>query len=274
MAAFERGKTKSPPWTSRRGRRVGAVLAAAAIGALGLWWSSDANAQAAPTPEQTTARTSQADAEAIALLKRMHAYIRSSTDTDFRTTFSVATDIHGLGKEGSVHFQTRQPNLLRIELTIGKKRTVFVSDGKMLYIARPPQSRYAEVLAAESLVGTMYKGAGMLALHARVLDFLWTADYLVTLGETVRVTARGADSIGGRECRRLRVERMDDVWDVWVEDSPTPLPCKLVSRRLDDPADPVQTNTFTWTADPKLSSETFKFTPPSGATKVYPADLD
>lgn len=274
MAAFERGKTKSPSWAFRRGRGFGAVLAAAAIAVVGPWWSSDANAQAAPTPEKATARTSQADAEAIALLKRMHAYLRSGSDTDFRTTFSVATDIHGFGKEGSVHFQTRQPNLLRIELTIGKKRTVFVSDGKMLYITRPLQGRYAEVLAAESLVGTMYKGAGMLALHARVLDFLWTADYLVTLGETVRVTARGADLIGGRECRRFLVERMDDVWDVWVEDSPTPLPCKLISRRLDDPADPVQTNIFTWTKDPKLSNETFRFTPPPGASKVYPADLD
>lgn len=84
----------------------------------------------------------------------------------------------------------------------------------MLYITRPAQSRYAEVLAAVSLAGTMYKGAGMLALHARLLDFLRTAEYLVTLGETVRVMARGADTIGVRECRHLLVERMEDVWDV------------------------------------------------------------
>ncbi|MEW5963075.1 MAG: DUF2092 domain-containing protein [Pseudomonadota bacterium] len=271
MAASYRGKAVVPASASWRGRRVGAVLAATAIA---VWWSVGAEAQAPPAPEQTSARTSQANAEAIALLKRMHTYIRSSTDTDFRTTFSLTTDIHGLGKEGSVHFQTRQPNLLRIELTVGKMRTVFVSDGRMLYINRPAQGRYAEVLAAESLVGTMYKGAGMLSLHARVLDFLWTVDYLLTLGETVRVTARGADSIGGRECRHLLVERMDDVWDVWVEDSATPLPCKLVSRRLDDPADPVQTNELSWIIAPNLPDALFTFTPPPGVKKVYPADLD
>lgn len=274
MAALERGKTEAPALPSRRGRQVRVALAATAIGLLGLGWSVGAEAQAPPTSEQAGARASEADGEAVALLKRMHAYIRSSAEADFRTTFSLTTDIHGLGKEGSVHFQIRQPNLLRVELTAGKKRTEFVSDGKMLYISRPGQSRYAEVLAAESLVGTMYKGAGMLALHARVLDFLWTADYLVRLGESVRVTARGVDSIGGRECRHLRVERMDDVWDVWVEDSPTPLPCKLVSRRLDDPADPVQTNSFTWTVNPQLPSETFRFVPPPGASKVYPSELD
>ena len=92
MAMFDRGKAEAPAAASRQGRRVKAVLATTAIAVLGLWWSVGAEEQAPPTLEQATASTSQANAEAIGLLKRTHACNRSSTDTDFRTTFSLATD--------------------------------------------------------------------------------------------------------------------------------------------------------------------------------------
>lgn len=253
-------------------RRLVSWSGAGLVAALVLWGApiavaageSSGASQAQPAPA----------AEAVALLERMHAHLRQNADARFTTEFQITADVAGLGKRGKALFMTRQPNLFRVEVTIGNQLTHFISDGTTLTIYRPAQKRYAQLRAKDSIVGTMYKATGVLALQARVVDFIWTADYLVTLREDVRVLDKGIETVGGRPCRRMLVERMEDSWDAWIASEGAPLPCRLVSRRRDDPARTQQTTDFTWAPDAVTPAERFTFSPPAGAVEVSPADLE
>jgi hypothetical protein len=118
-------------------------------------------------------------------------------------------------------------------------------------------------------MGTMYTAVGLLGIQARLIDFLWTIDY----GENVRVKALGAETVGGKSCDRYSVQRFENSWDVWLEPV-TAVPCKLISRKSDANDRSVQTNEFSWVASAASGPDPFAFSPPSGARKVPPSDLD
>lgn len=213
-------------------------------------------------------------ASAAAALRRMHSYLREATDLEFRTTVRDAGEVKALGKSGSARFQIRKPNLFRVEAAVDGQTTIYVSDGKILTVFRPRSGKYMQLPARDTIIGTMYGATGILAQQARIVDFFWTVDYLEAVGEDVRVLDRGAvEKIAGQECRKFSVDRMDDSWDVWIAQGDLPLPCKLISRRRDTSAQ-VQSNVFTWTADPKFTTGDFEFTPPAGTRLVEDYELD
>jgi hypothetical protein len=234
---------------------------------------------AAGDPE-TTAKTADqvsdaATAEAVATLNRMHDYLRNRTDLEFRTTFRRTAETLGLSKVGSAHFRIRRPNLFRVEAVEGNTSAIYVSDGKTLTIFRSKGQKYTQVMARDTIIGTMYAAIGVLAEQARIVDFFWTVDYLTIAGEYVRIADKGVtETIAGRQCRRISVDRMHDSWDVWVAQADPPLPCKLVSRRRDDPSVPVHSNEFTWTTNPIFTTETFSLPAPPGSQKVEGFKID
>jgi hypothetical protein len=118
----------------------------------------------------------------------------------------------------------------------------------------------------------MYAAAGILAAQARVLDFFWTVDY-ASISEEVRVSAIKATIVGNRKCNGFSVERFEDRWEVWLEATGVPMPCKLISRRKDGSALTVQSNEFKWVMTPNYSAKTFEFSAPQGTNKVDIIDL-
>jgi hypothetical protein len=209
--------------------------------------------------------------DARAVLGRMREYFRNTADLEFETTFSI---FGGSRRErGRTLYRIRQPNFFHVDVVSGNKTYTFVSDGKALTIYRQKERKFAQMPARDSVVGTMYAAIGVLAIQARVLDFFWTVDYANMSGE-VKVAAIEAAIVGNRKCNGLSVERFEDRWEVWLEASGAPLPCKLVSRRKDGSSMTVQSNEFTWTTNPKFAPGTFEFLPPQGSKKVEAIGLE
>ena len=213
---------------------------------------------------------SDTPADATAPLKRMHAYLTSTPELEFETSFSSTSDLPGLNKRGTAHFFIRQPNQFRVDVSSNSGDYVFVSDGRTFTLYRPSEGKFAQTRARNSIIGTMYLAAGLLNIHARFIDFFWTVDY----GEQMKVAAGGAEAIGNRQCNRFSVDRFEDDWDVWLEQTGPPLPCKLVSRRTDGNDRTVQTNEFIWKSNPVFSPNTFAFSPPKGSREVDVSDLE
>jgi len=207
-------------------------------------------------------------ADARAILMEMRDFLHNAADLEFDTSFSIS----GIG-QGTSHYRIRQPNLFHVEIESKNKAYTFISDGKALIIYRPKGRRFAQIPARDSIVGTMYAASGILAAQARVLDFFWTVDYASISGGEVRFSATQAATVGNRKCNGFIVERFEDKWEVWLETSGVPLPCKLVSRRRDGSSLTVQSNEFKWITAPKLSSETFEFTPPPNSKRVDISDV-
>jgi hypothetical protein len=215
-----------------------------------------------------TPEASAGDADATAPLKRMHAYLTSTPEVEFETSFSSTSDLPGMNKRGTAHFLIRQPNQFRVESSSNGGTYLFISDGTTFTLYSPAKGKFAQTRARGSIIGTMYLAVGLLNLHARFIDFLWTLDY----GENVKVAAGGAETIGNRQCDRFSVDRFENDWEVWLEQTGIPLPCKLVSRTMDGGT--VQTNEFVWKANPDFSPDAFAFSPPKGSREVDVSDFE
>lgn len=207
-------------------------------------------------------------------LIKMHTWLRDSQALDFETSFKVTNPVLGFNARGTAKYEILKPNRFRVSLRDNGDRYLFVSDGTTLTIYRPDTKKYAQMEAQDTIVGTMYKAIGALTLQARMVEFFWTVDYLVSTGEDVQVKAQGFETIGGKRCRRTIVKRFEEEWDVWVEDGGVPYVCRLVSRTTGQGAFTTQSNDFTWTAQPSFNSDHFAFTPPKNARKVHVYDLE
>jgi hypothetical protein len=208
--------------------------------------------------------------EAVALLKSMRDYFVRTTDIEFESVFNVTSDLPNLSNRGTAHFFIRQPDRFRIELSSHRGKDVFILDGATLTLYRPAERKFAKLKARDSIIGSMYLVAGLLNLQARFIDFLWTMDY----GRDVSISQERIETIGTKQCRHISVHRFEDDWEVWLEQTGTPLPCKLLSRRTDGSALTAHSNVFRWKESPVFSEDIFSFAPAKGSRKVEVSDLD
>ena len=230
--------------------------------------------QVAPLPKSSA--PSDAASEPQAVFKRLQDYL-DSNPLDFQTSFNAHKDTLG-DSRGSVHFLIQRPNLLRVEISAGtadKFSYLLISDGRVFTIYDQEKRKYAQVPAPSSSLEALYKFAGLTAAEARVLGFLGVV-HDVAAGEIgIQATAAGSGPIGGRQCDHFTVdssrsfagaEGLTVRWEVWLESSEVPLPCKTVfsSTRSRE----MQTNEYSWRSTPVLSPETFAFNPPNGSEKV------
>lgn len=197
-------------------------------------------------------------------LKAMHANLKAARELEFTTTFKIVDRVIGTSRSGTVKYQLRQPNLLRVTVTSGKQNLVVVSDGQVLVIHKRNQRKYRESRAKDSIVGSLYTVAGLVGVQPRMIDFFWSVDYLATLGGFPKITSTGPRKIGSKTCDGVRLVYKEDEWNVWLERSERRFPCRLISRRKDGSAFTTQTNTFIWPKKRQIADSEFQFRPPRG----------
>lgn len=210
----------------------------------------------------------------IELLKRMHTYLTESHRLSFSVDFEIDDRVLEIRSRGSGRLAIMKPNLFRVDIVNKGKAEVFVSDGKTLWIYKPSKRMFAEMPAGKTAIATMYSAAGLMNIPGRILDFFWTADYLESVGEDVRVTRIRSQKIAGRTCEGVRVVRMVDRFDVWLEGKAPHLPCKLISRRTDGSSQTIFTHHFTWKTESSFQDTKFQFSPPPNVKRGDPLDLE
>ena len=205
--------------------------------------------------------------KAKAALRQMHSHIREAKELEFTTQFRTVDKVLSQNATGSVHYMVRQPNLLRVTAKLPSGTVVVVSDGTTLTIHEPNKRRYKEFEARDFIVGSFYVAAGLLGVQTRLIDFFWSIDYLSVDRTGGRIGTLDSKTFGAKTCDGFRVQRDDDIWDVWLERGPARLPCYVVSKTTDGSAFMTQTNALTWKSNPQFDKDTFRFVAPSGHKK-------
>ncbi|SFV34326.1 DUF2092 domain-containing protein [Hyphomicrobium facile] len=201
-------------------------------------------------------------------LKELRAYIDAQQTMDFKTAFHTSSNVLNIESQGSAHFLVRKPNQFRIEVSAQNASYEYVSDGTVLTILNIPQKTYAQVAARATVQGNMSLIAGLMGFQARIFDFFAALDQASDGLASIQITAKGAGTVGGRECDRFIMTSMVEKWDVSLEMPAPHLPCKLVSGDVDDPSATSQVNEFTWEKAPNITPDTFVFSPPPGSKKT------
>jgi hypothetical protein len=214
----------------------------------------------AQSQDRTTAKLPPREA-----LNTMLRYIRDQPELKFDTTMRLSGVID---RRADFRFQLRQPNLVKVSLKEGKRTTIYVSDGKLMTIYRPAENRHVSVRARGTLIETMNLAAGLTSVMGRVLQFLLVADLA---DQHSGVTTLAPIRVKNTECTGVRLDRFEEVFDVWIRSSGAPLPCKLVSLRTDGAGRIIQTNLFTWLEASPSADDTFKFVP-GNSSNLPPPD--
>ncbi|CAA2142012.1 DUF2092 domain-containing protein [Hyphomicrobium sp. ghe19] len=227
-----------------------------------------ASAQTAMEAEKGVPSAPGAASSLPPALKELRAFIDAQQTMDFKTSFHTSSNVLDIQSQGSAHFLVRKPNQFRIEVSARNASYEYVSDGTVLTIYNVPQKTYAQVAARETVQGNMSLLAGLMGFQARIFDFFAALDQASDGLASIQIAAKGAGTVGARECDRFIVTSMVEKWDVWLELPAPHLPCKLVSGDVDDPSATSQVNEFTWEKAPNFSPDTFVFSPPPGAKKT------
>ncbi len=209
------------------------------------------------------------DEASRALLTQMHTHLATASELQFSASMVVSSSLRESKLHATAEFFLKRPNQLRVEMSSGHRSYNVISDGKRLTIYKPQARRYAQFAARDSMLGSMYTAAGLMNIAGRMLDFFWA----VSANTDLSITSLPPLNIEGRECRGIRVERFEEVFDVWIAPSGAPLPCKLVNHRTDGSASVGQTTLFSW-RQPAFDASTFTFVPPNGSRQVDPIDLE
>lgn len=207
-------------------------------------------------------------------LDDFHETLKTAEVLEYRTSSRVFDRTASGSTSGNSHVRIRRPNMFRADVRYGGRSRVFVSDGTTLTIADQGSGKYAQYPARRDILSTMNLATGMLAIDARVLDFLWTARYVDQDGGFRLAKELGDIKFGGRSCQGFAVTRDQDRWEVWFDRAGRRLPCRLVSQRQDGAAEISQTNDFQWVEAPTFSDDIFVFVPRKGDRRVDAIDLE
>lgn len=215
---------------------------------------------------------SQEENAAKSILKDMSDFItsHSSIELTFDSDIEVITpQLEKLQFTNSGTALLSRPDKLYAHRMSGHADVTLYFDGKTVSIYEKQVNGYVQFDAPDSidqLIESLREGEGI-ALPGG--DFLLSNVYEVLIAETMEAKYIGRGFIDGRECEHLAFRNFDTDWQIWVEASDTPVPCKMVvtSKTMNN-APQYTLHVKSWNTAITPKQDFFVFTPPAGAKEL------
>ncbi len=172
-------------------------------------------------------------------------------------------------------FAVRRPGELRIDRVSPNGRVVFRDDGKQLSVYNGDQNLYATAPAPGDLDQAADEARKQLQVDAPGVDLLASNPYQaltegVTAGRYIGLEPMG----GGVMAHHLAVTKKNVTYQIWIRDGSTPVPLRYVVTGKDLRGAPQFTIELrNWQPNAAVGDDSFRFTPPPGATRVAFAPL-
>jgi hypothetical protein len=235
-------------------RPVGRALAAAALlgGALSA---------------VTAAVASETDATAI--LKALSDYMsaQSTISLTFDSDIEVITpQMEKIQFTNSGEVLLSRPDKLRARRVGGYSDVELIFDSKTVSIHGRSVNGYAQIEApgtVDQLIGSLRVGHGIALPGA---DLLLSRSYDILIAGVREAKYIGRGIIDGRECEHLAFRNFDTDWQIWVEVSERPMPCKMViTSKTVNNAPQYTLRVKTWQTGIEIAPNAFAFSRPQGA---------
>lgn len=243
------------------------VLAASTVPAL----AQDASKPAAPA---TTARPTAAQPVAPEIrqaLERMAEAMKAMNNAEIKadmTSEEVLDNGLKIENSGVLTISARRPDRLFLEVNSERKTRQFIYDGKQLTIYGPKTGYYATVAAPATTAALMDDLSDRYGIDTPLADlFVWGAKG-VKLDKVQSSFYAGPDRIAGQVCEHYAFRQPGVDWQIWIQKTGQPLPCKIVMVNTEDPANPQTSAIFHWTIPSAIADSRFQFTPPANAHKI------
>ena len=167
-----------------------------------------------------------------------------------------------------------RPDRLHVKTDAGEMRWSAWYGGSTLVMLDENKNAYAEEPVRGTIVDMLDQMATEYNLVMPMVDLLVDKVY-DSLTANVRSAAYlGLHLVGDRKCHHLLFRQQNIDWQIWIDAGDVPLPRKLtITYKLESDQPQFVAVLDGWDLAPKISSDTFKFTPPADAKKVSMFDL-
>jgi hypothetical protein len=179
----------------------------------------------------------------------------------------VDTDMK-IQKHASSVMSVRLPDRLHVRVQGDDRNFEFFYNGQSLTVFTSKANVYASTPAPPTVRRMLDATRARHGIELPQADFIQMA-----AGEDFRQSIIGAGYIGtsqiaGVDCHHLAIRQADVDWQVWIENSQTPVPRKLVITTKTEPTAPQYMTTLTWDLAPRIDDSLFSFTPPPTAGRI------
>ena len=215
--------------------------------------------------------------QAVAALEKMGRYLRGLKSFGLKgDTLIEVVDEDGqkLQFPGTVEYQVRTPDRLRLTVKTDRKQREFFYDGKTFTVYGPRNQYYASVDAPPTLHALMQVARDRYGIELPLPDlFLWgTPEAPVSALTGARFV--GPARIDGTVTEQYAFRQEGVDWQLWLEQGDQPLPRRLVITTTDDPAQPQYAANLTWDTRATFKDATFAFVPPKGSARIELVEVD
>jgi hypothetical protein len=168
----------------------------------------------------------------------------------------------------NVEASVRRPDRLRAESVGDKEHRQLIYDGKTITLMDRNKNLYTIIAAPPEIDAALEHGTQAFNLRAPLADLIYTKAYENLTAGVVSGFYVGLSKVQGVSCHHLAFRQKDIDWQIWIEDSPNPLPRKFLIT--DKAAQGLQfTAVFTkWNTSPQLEDGLFTFLAPEKAEKI------
>jgi hypothetical protein len=233
------------------------------------WQLLLAPAWSAEAPKK--AKAPDIEPKAVEVLKQMCDYLKNLQQ--FSVQAEVTEDVllasgqrvqYGRQVEASV----RRPDRFRAESVGDTDNRLLVYDGKTITLMDRNKNFYTTIAAPPTIDAALEYGIKAFNLRAPLADLIYTKAYEYLTEGVLSGFYVGLSKVQGVPCHHLAFREKDIDWQIWVEDSQTPVPRKFLIT--DKKAQGLQfTALFTkWNTSPQFEEGLFTFVAPEKAEKI------
>jgi hypothetical protein len=212
------------------------------------------------------------DVDADKVLRQMSVYMNSLqkfTLRAYNTTDAIITTGQKLQSGSTVDLSIRRPDRFRVQSKGSTINKYLFYDGKTITAYVKHVNFYAVMDAPSTIDKALKHALESYALNAPMAEFIVKNSY-DTLKDSINSGYYlGLDYVQGVECHHLAFRQDDIDWQIWIENSKTPLPRKFIITDKWVFGAPQFTVVFAdWNLSPRLKDKDFVFVPPVGSEEI------
>jgi len=211
-------------------------------------------------------------AKADQVLRQMGDYLKSLEQFSFRaesTVEKVLSTGQKLQFAYTADIYVKRPNRLRADGSGDIYNQQLFYDGKTFTLLDKDSNVYGTIKASGNIEESLDYALEAFNLSAPLSEIIHRNAYDIITEGVQSGFYVGLSSIGGVTCHHLAFRQKEIDWQIWIEDSNTPIPRKfIISERLITGAPQFSSLTDGWDASPVLEDSLFDFVAPKGAEMI------
>jgi hypothetical protein len=205
------------------------------------------------------------------VLKQMCDYLKNLQQFSVRAEITedvLLTSGQKIQYARTVEASVRRPDRFRAESVGDTDDRQLVYDGKTITLLDKTKNFYTTIAVPANIDAALEHAVQTFNLRAPLADLIYTKSYEYLTEGALSGFYVGMSQVQGVPCHHLAFRDKDIDWQIWIEDSQTPVPRKFLIT--DKTTKGLQfTAVFTkWNSSPQLEDGLFTFVAPEKAEKI------